>query len=137
MPEIPYPDLVCGGHGRGKRKPRKNPMAGKKKPSSEKTNAGGRRQSLTRAREMLRYRNRHVVLDTTSHYVYIGKLEDVSEHFIVLKDTDVHDRRESPSMNEQYIHDAKKYGVRQNRKLVHVRIEEVISFSLLGDVIEY
>jgi len=92
---------------------------------------------VTRAREMLRYRNCHMVLDTTSHFVYIGKLEDVSEHFIVLKDTDVHDRRESPSMNEQYIHDAKKYGVRHNRKRVHIRIEEVISFSLLDDVIEY
>jgi len=112
-------------------------MAGKSKSSSGKTEVGVRRQDLKRAREMLRYRNRDVVLDTTSHFVYIGKLEDVSDHFIVLKNTDVHDRRESPSMNEQYIHDAKKYGVRYNRKLVHVRLEEVISFSLLDDVIEY
>jgi small nuclear ribonucleoprotein (snRNP)-like protein len=112
-------------------------MAGKKKPSSGKTHAGARRQGLTRAREMLRYQNCDVVLDTRSHFVYIGQLDDVSEHFIVLKDTDVHDRRESPSMNEHYIHDAKKYGVRHNRKRVHVRIEEVVSFSLLDDVIEY
>jgi small nuclear ribonucleoprotein (snRNP)-like protein len=112
-------------------------MAGKSKSSSGKTNVPVRRQDLNRAREMLRYRNQDVVLDTTSHFVYIGKLEDVSDHFIVLKDTDVHDRRESASMNEKYIIDAKKYGIRCNRKLVQVRIKEVISFSLLDDVIEY
>jgi hypothetical protein len=112
-------------------------MAGKSKSSSGKAEGPDGRPYLKRAHEMLQYRHRDVVLDTTSHFVYIGKLEDVSEHFVTLKDTDVHDRRESPSMNEQYVHEAKKFGVRYNRKRVHVRLEEVISFSLLDDVVEY
>jgi small nuclear ribonucleoprotein (snRNP)-like protein len=108
-------------------------MAGKSKTSSKKRKV----QRLSRAREFLRYQNQHVVLDTSSDFIYIGVLEDMSDHFIILKDADVHDRRESPSMNEKYIIDAKKYGIRCNRKLVHVRLEEVISFSLLDDVIDY
>jgi hypothetical protein len=40
-------------------------------------------------------------------------------------------------MNEKYIMEAKKFGVRCNRKRVQIRIEEVISMSLLDDVIEY
>lgn len=89
------------------------------------------------AKGILGYRDKNVVVDTNSNFLYIGKLEDVGDHFLILRDADVHDRRESPSMNEKYIMEAKKFGVRCNRKRVHIRIEEVISMSLLDDVIEY
>ncbi|MGD8984738.1 MAG: hypothetical protein PVI53_11970, partial [Desulfobacteraceae bacterium] len=89
------------------------------------------------AKGILSYCDKNVVVDTNSNFLYIGKLEDVGDHFLILKDADVHDRRESPSMNEKYIMEAKKLGVRCNRKRVHIRIEEVISMSLLEDVIEY
>jgi hypothetical protein len=89
------------------------------------------------ASTILCYQGRYIILDTVSHFIYIGKLEDVSDYFITLRDADVHDRRESPSMNEKYILDSKKYGVRCNRKMVHIRLQEVISISLLDDVIEY
>ncbi|MGD2125274.1 MAG: hypothetical protein PVG99_04295 [Desulfobacteraceae bacterium] len=92
---------------------------------------------MKNAKEILSCRHKEVVLDTTSDFVYIGKLQDVGDYFITLEDADVHDRRESPSLNEKYIIDARKYGIRCNRKLVHIRLEEVISFSLLKDVIEY
>ena len=89
------------------------------------------------AKGILGYRDENVVVDTNSNFLYIGKLEDAGDHFLILRDADVHDRRESPSMNEKYIMEAKKFGVRCNRKRVHIRIEEVISMSLLDDVIEY
>jgi small nuclear ribonucleoprotein (snRNP)-like protein len=89
------------------------------------------------AKGILGYCDKNVVVDTNSDFLYIGKLEDVGDHFIILREADVHDRRESPSMNEKYIIEAKKFGVRCNRKRVHIRIEEVISMSLLDDVIEY
>ena len=88
-------------------------------------------------RGIIRYKDQNIVVDTVSHFIFIGKLEDVSEYFITLRDADVHDRRESPSLNEKYVLDSKKYGIRRNRKLVHVRLQEVISISLLDDVIEY
>jgi hypothetical protein len=86
---------------------------------------------------ILGYRGQNIIVDTVSHFIYIGKVEDVSDYFLTLRDADVHDRRESPSMNEKYILDSKKFGVRCNRKMVHIRLQEVISISLLDDVIEY
>jgi small nuclear ribonucleoprotein (snRNP)-like protein len=73
---------------------------------------------------ILGYCEKNVVVDTNSNFLYIGKLEEVGDHFLILRDADVHDRRESPSMNEKYIIEAKKFGVRCNRKRVHIRIED-------------
>jgi small nuclear ribonucleoprotein (snRNP)-like protein len=105
-------------------------------PPTKKKAAGKRRQKRD-AKGILSYRDKNVVVDTNSNFLYIGKLEDVGDRFLILRDADVHDCRESPSMNEKYIMEAKKFGVRCNRKRVHIRLEEVISMSLLDDVIEY
>lgn len=87
--------------------------------------------------ELLRYRDRYIVVDTSTHFVFIGKLVEASDDFVTLADADIHDRRESPSTNEKYIMDSKKLGVRPNRQLVHIRYSEVVSVSALDDVIEY
>ncbi|MGD8227605.1 MAG: hypothetical protein PVH82_02855 [Desulfobacteraceae bacterium] len=108
-----------------------------KHTSSRKKKAPVKKRQKRDAKGIRGYCDKNVVLDTNSNFLYIGKLEDVGDQFIILRDADVHDRRESPSMNEKYIIEAKKFGVRCNRKQVHIRIEEVISVSLLDDVIEY
>jgi CO dehydrogenase nickel-insertion accessory protein CooC1 len=86
---------------------------------------------------ILRHCGQVVVVDTDSDYLYIGKLLGVSGPFITLGEADVHDRRESSSMNEKYVLESKKYGVRSNRREVHIRMERIVSYSLLDDVIEY
>ena len=103
----------------------------------EKTISESRTCKGKGANDILRFQNQNIVVDTVSHFIFLGKLEDVSDYFITLSDADVHDRRESPSMNEKYVLDSKKYGIKCNRKLVHIRLQEVISISLLDDVIEY
>lgn len=105
--------------------------------SSTRKKAPGKRRQKRDAKGILGYRDKNVVVDTNSSFLYIGKLEDVGEHFVILRDADVHDCRQSPSMNEKYIMEAKKFGVRCNRKRVQIRLQEVISMSLLEDVIEY
>lgn len=112
-------------------------MAKAKRSPSTKKKTTGKRKQKSDIDKILSFRKEYVVVDTNSNFLYIGKLEDVGEHFVTLGDADVHDCRESPSMNEKYIMEAKKFGVRCNRKLVHIRLEEVISLSLLEDVIEY
>ncbi|MFC1821805.1 hypothetical protein ACFL9T_03800 [Thermodesulfobacteriota bacterium] len=87
--------------------------------------------------ELRPYQEQYVVVDTASHFIFIGRLQEISDHFITLEDSDAHDGRESPSINEKYIMDSKKYGVRCNRRRIHIRLEEVISISLLEDVIDY
>ncbi|MGE5838725.1 MAG: hypothetical protein ACM34H_02240 [Deltaproteobacteria bacterium] len=89
------------------------------------------------AAAMLRHRGQHVVVDTDSDYLYIGKLLSVSGPFITLGEADVHDRRESSSMQERYVLESKKYGIRSNRREVHLRFQRIVSYSLLDDVIEY
>ena len=78
-----------------------------------------------------------VVLDTDSRFVYLGTLDRVEDHFVVLKDVDAHDRRESPSTKEQYIMDTKKFGVKPNRREVSIRKHLIISVSKLDDVLDY
>ncbi|MFH0845682.1 MAG: hypothetical protein ABIG67_04225 [Pseudomonadota bacterium] len=107
------------------------------KASSRKRSNSGRRHIGKGPLEIIHYRDQCVVVDTASHFLFIGTLHDVTDTFITLRDADVHDSRESPSVKEKYILDSKKYGVRLNRKRVHIRFEEVISLSLLDDIIEY
>ncbi|HZE96410.1 MAG TPA: hypothetical protein VE981_05260 [Planctomycetota bacterium] len=78
-----------------------------------------------------------VVVDTDSRFVYLGRLDRVEPDFLVMKDVDVHDRRESPSTKEQYIMDTKKFGVKPNRKEVSVRVTMVVSVSKLDDIVGF
>ncbi len=87
--------------------------------------------------EILRYMDQYIVVDTRSDFIYIGKLKKISTSYITLGEVDVHDSKETSTLKEKYILDSKKYGVRQNRRLVHVRMDEVISISSLDDIIEY
>ena len=78
-----------------------------------------------------------VVVDTDSRFVYLGTLDRVEQHFVILKSVDAHERGESPSTKEQYIMDAKKFGVTPNRKEVSVRKDMVVSLSKLDDVLGF
>jgi small nuclear ribonucleoprotein (snRNP)-like protein len=78
-----------------------------------------------------------VVVDTDSMFVYLGTLDRVEDTFVVLKDVDAHDRRESPSTKEQYIMDTRKFGVKANRREVNVRKAMVVSISKLDDILGF
>jgi hypothetical protein len=80
---------------------------------------------------------RVLVVDTNSSYLYLGTLDRVEDHFVVLREADAHDKNESPSTKEQYIMDAKRFGVRPNRREVSIRKSLVVSVSKLEDVIAY
>lgn len=105
--------------------------------SQPRKNALPNSQMSTEKDQLLKYRDHYVVVDTTSPYIYIGKLVDITENMLTLRDADVHDSRESATMNEKYVMETKKYGVRSNRHLVHIRFDKIISLSKLDDVVEY
>jgi hypothetical protein len=106
-------------------------------PKRKSRKAPERKRLGPEAVEILRHRAQYVVVDTDSDYLYIGKLLGVSGPFITLGDADVHNRRESSSMNEKYVLESKKHGIRSNRREVHIRLQRMVSYSLLEDVIEY
>jgi len=78
-----------------------------------------------------------VILDTASPYIYIGKLLAVDEWFFRLEDVDVHDSQETHATKEVYIIEARKFGIKKNRRSVLVRADKIISISALDAVIEY
>ena len=80
---------------------------------------------------------RNVVVDTSTPILYIGRLESVDDFFLTLANCDVHDTNEGSSTKELYCIEAKKHGVKKNRRRVKVRKALIVSISLLDDVIEY
>jgi hypothetical protein len=106
-------------------------------PKRENRKTPGNKGTDHEAAGLLRHLGHYVVIDTDSDYLYMGKLLGVHGPFVTLADADVHDRRESSSMNEKYVLESKKYGLRSNRREVHLRFERIVSYSLLEDVIDY
>lgn len=84
-----------------------------------------------------RYIGQVVVVDTDSSFLYLGTLAAVAEHFVLMTGVDVHDRRETPTTKEKYVLDAKRYGIRPNRKEVSIRKSIIVSLSRLEDVLDY
>ena len=80
-------------------------------------------------------RDRIVVLDPNSPYIYLGTLVAWDPLYLHLKDADVHDLRDTKTTREMYLVEARRLGVNSNRKHVMVRISDVVSISALDDVI--
>ena len=78
-----------------------------------------------------------VVLDTRTSYIYLGTLEGSTGDLITLREVDVHDMTDARGTKELYIMSARKLGIQRNRQRVHVLLREVISISLLADVMVF
>ncbi|MBN9123014.1 MAG: hypothetical protein J0I06_28400 [Planctomycetes bacterium] len=77
-----------------------------------------------------------VVIDLVSPYVCLGKLTRYDDHFIELKNADLHDLRDTETTRENYIADSAATGIKRNRKRVLIRRNEVIAISKLEDVVD-
>jgi len=87
--------------------------------------------------ELSEFTGKEVVVDTSTAYIYLGSLKAVGRDFLTLENVDVHDANEGGSTKELYILEARKFGIRVNRKTVQVRQSLVVSVSLLADVVPY
>ena len=95
------------------------------------TQAAGERAELSK------FGGQDVVLDCRGEIAYLGRLVAVGDWFLELADADVHDMDSSRTSKEIYVMEAAKHGIKKNRYSVHVRKSEVVSISLLLDVIQY
>jgi len=77
-----------------------------------------------------------VVIDCRSPYVVLGTLEETSEKFLKLRNTDLHDLRDSESSRENYVAAALTTGIKRNRKHVLLVWDEVVAISRIEDVTE-
>lgn len=84
---------------------------------------------------MDRFLNQEVVVDVAAVYVYAGTLAEVSDKTITLINADVHDLRDSETTRERYVLDTRLHGVRANREKVFISRAQVVSVSLVKDVL--
>lgn len=78
-----------------------------------------------------------VVVDTNGTLIYIGTLARWGDHFVELRDADVHDLSRGLSTRDAYALAALKHGVQKNRRSVLIRKEAIRSLSPLEDVIDF
>ncbi len=76
-----------------------------------------------------------VVLDTGTAILYIGILEEITDHHFVLTDADMHDCRDGHANKEVYLSETNKEGIAVNRRRVVVMRSAVLSVSRLADVV--
>jgi small nuclear ribonucleoprotein (snRNP)-like protein len=80
--------------------------------------------------------NQKVVVDLNGPFVCLGKLAGFDDHFLDLRNADLHDLRDTDTTRENYIVDSVHTGIKRNRKRVLVRRAEVVAVSLIEDVVD-
>lgn len=77
-----------------------------------------------------------VVVDCRSEYVCLGTLKKFTDHFLELRNADLHDLRDTDTSRENYIAASVATGIKRNRKRVLVRRDEVVAISRLDEVVD-
>jgi hypothetical protein len=78
-----------------------------------------------------------VVLDLRSPFVCLGRLHQVGEHYLEVRNADLHDLRDTQTTRENYVAASRFTGIKRNRKRVLVLRSEVVAVSALADVVEH
>lgn len=82
------------------------------------------------------YLNQRVVIDLRGEYVCLGMLQRYDEHFLELRNADLHDLRDTDTTRENYVASAVATGIKRNRRRLLVVRNEIIAIARLEDVVE-
>ncbi len=82
------------------------------------------------------YIGQKVVIDLGSPYVCMGTLTRIDEHFLEVKNADLHDLRDTDTSRENYVAASLATGVKRNRRKVLVARRDVCAVSRLEDVVD-
>lgn len=77
-----------------------------------------------------------VVVDLRSTFVCLGTLQAVGDHFLEIKNADLHDLRDTQTSRENYIHASVETGIKQNRKRLLLNRDDMVAISLLTDFVD-
>lgn len=80
--------------------------------------------------------NQKVVIDLSTPFVCLGKLTRYDDHFLELKNADLHDLRDTETSRENYVADSVSTGIKRNRKRLLLRRDQMVAIALLDDVTE-
>ena len=84
---------------------------------------------------LAKLKGREVVLDLQSTYVVLGTLAGEDHRYVILKEADVHDLRDTTTTRDAYVLDARRHGIQPNRRRVLIRHAEIVTLSALDDVL--
>lgn len=85
---------------------------------------------------MKELKNKIVVIDTDTSWIYIGTLIDEDKFYYYLQNVDAFDISETTLSKHEYLMMVKKDGVVPNRKNVKVLKSKVVAITLFEDIIE-
>jgi small nuclear ribonucleoprotein (snRNP)-like protein len=77
-----------------------------------------------------------VVIDMKAEYVCLGTLLSVDDHFLELKNADLHDLRDTDSTRENYVIASVKTGIKRNRRKLLLFRSELVAIARLEDVVD-
>lgn len=77
-----------------------------------------------------------VVIDLRGEYVCMGTLGRVDEHFLELRNADLHDLRDTDTTRENYVAESVATGIKRNRRRLLLVRTEIVAVSRLDDVVD-
>lgn len=80
--------------------------------------------------------NQAVVIDLRGEFVCLGTLQRIDEHFLELRNADMHDLRDSDTTRENYVAASLISGVKRNRRRLFLVRAEIVAIARLDDVVE-
>jgi hypothetical protein len=77
-----------------------------------------------------------VVVDMRSEFVCLGTLTRVDDHFVEMRNADLHDLRDTDTTRENYVAASHATGIKRNRKRVLLLRSEIVAVARLDDVVD-
>ncbi|MFO0851203.1 MAG: hypothetical protein U0871_21995 [Gemmataceae bacterium] len=77
-----------------------------------------------------------VVVDCRSEFVCLGTLKRFDEHFLELRNADLHDLRDTDTSRENYVAASVATGIKRNRKRVLLTRTDVVAISRMDEVVD-
>lgn len=80
--------------------------------------------------------NQPVVIDLRGEFVCLGTLQRIDEHFLELRNADMHDLRDSDTTRENYVAASLISGIKRNRRRLLLVRAEIVAIARFEDVVE-
>ena len=77
-----------------------------------------------------------IVLDLRAEFVCLGTLKSYDDHFLELRNADLHDLRDTQTSRENYVAASVRTGIKRNRKRVLIWRGEIVAVSRMDEVVD-
>ncbi len=82
------------------------------------------------------YLHQKIVIDLHDQFICLGTLIAIEEQFIVVKNADFHDLRDTDTTRENYVAESLTTGIKRNRKKVTIFRKDIVAISSIEDCVD-